>query len=273
MYKILKHCKIKNSNIVNKRNVETGKNIVVPTKNIRNIGIIAHIDAGKTTCTERLLYLTGTTSSVGDVDDGNTVTDFMELERERGITIQSAAVTSFWKDHRINLIDTPGHVDFTLEVERCLRVLDGAVTVLDASAGVQAQTLTVWKQANKFRLPCVFFINKMDKIGADHIKSMESIENKLGQRVCALIVPTFTDSKLTGLVNLLERKSLDLTNPKATWISISQNERFSDELLGGREELFSRIGDVNDGFANSLLSTKDLFNFPVDTAIAALRKT
>ncbi|VDM95815.1 unnamed protein product, partial [Onchocerca ochengi] len=142
-------------------------NLDVDQKLIRNIGIIAHIDAGKTTVTERLLYLAGSTKFLGNVDSGNTVTDFMELERERGITIQSAAITLFWKKHRINLIDTPGHVDFTLEVERCLRVLDGAVTILDASAGVQAQTITVWRQAKKFSIPSVFFLNKMDKQTAD----------------------------------------------------------------------------------------------------------
>uniref|UniRef100_A0A914V411 Tr-type G domain-containing protein n=1 Tax=Plectus sambesii TaxID=2011161 RepID=A0A914V411_9BILA len=132
-------------------------------KLIRNIGIIAHIDAGKTTTTERMLFLAGATKRAGDVDSGDTVTDFMEQERERGITIQSAAITFYWKQHRINLIDTPGHVDFTVEVERCLRVLDGAVTVLDASAGVEAQTLTVWRQATKFALPSIAFLNKMDK--------------------------------------------------------------------------------------------------------------
>uniref|UniRef100_A0AC34Q8A7 Tr-type G domain-containing protein n=1 Tax=Panagrolaimus sp. JU765 TaxID=591449 RepID=A0AC34Q8A7_9BILA len=198
MYRVL--LKVKNNSLFSKRFVETAKYPIVPVEDIRNIGIIAHIDAGKTTVTERLLFLTGQTSIVGDVDDGNTVTDFMDLERERGITIQSAAVTSFWKNHRINLIDTPaavtsfwnnhrinlidtpGHVDFTLEVERCLRVLDGAVAVLDASAGVQAQTLTVWRQANKFRVPCVFFVNKMDKIGASFQKSLDSIQNRLNQR-------------------------------------------------------------------------------------------
>uniref|UniRef100_UPI00398EB1C9 ribosome-releasing factor 2, mitochondrial-like isoform X2 n=1 Tax=Pristiophorus japonicus TaxID=55135 RepID=UPI00398EB1C9 len=133
---------------------------------IRNIGIMAHIDAGKTTTTERILYYAGYTRALGDVDDGDTVTDFMAQERERGITIQSAAVTFDWKTHRVNLIDTPGHVDFTVEVERSLRVLDGAVAVFDASAGVEAQTLTVWRQADKHHVPRICFLNKMDKPSA-----------------------------------------------------------------------------------------------------------
>nr|XP_033785178.1 ribosome-releasing factor 2, mitochondrial isoform X2 [Geotrypetes seraphini] len=150
-----------------------------PVSKIRNIGIMAHIDAGKTTTTERMLYYSGYTRTLGDVDDGDTVTDFMAEERERGITIQSAAVTFDWNDHRINLIDTPGHVDFTVEVERSLRVLDGAVAVFDASAGVEAQTLTVWRQANKHQIPRICFLNKMDKTGASLSYCIDSIKQKL----------------------------------------------------------------------------------------------
>lgn len=143
---------------------------------IRNIGIIAHIDAGKTTTTERILYYTGVTHKIGDIDEGNTVMDWMEQEKERGITIVSAATTAFWKqtqgsqtgvEHRINIIDTPGHVDFTAEVERSLRVLDGGITVLDAEEGVQSQSETVWRQADKYKVPRICFVNKMDKLGAD----------------------------------------------------------------------------------------------------------
>uniref|UniRef100_A0A3P8XAH7 Elongation factor G2 n=1 Tax=Esox lucius TaxID=8010 RepID=A0A3P8XAH7_ESOLU len=160
--------------------VKSPRSVVNPDiSKIRNIGIMAHIDAGKTTTTERMLYYSGYTRALGDVDDGDTVTDFMVQERERGITIQSAAVTFDWKQHRINLIDTPGHVDFTLEVERALRVLDGAVAVFDASAGVEAQTLTVWRQAQKHNVPCICFLNKMDKPGASLHFSIESIKKKL----------------------------------------------------------------------------------------------
>uniref|UniRef100_A0AAZ3P4D7 Elongation factor G2 n=1 Tax=Oncorhynchus tshawytscha TaxID=74940 RepID=A0AAZ3P4D7_ONCTS len=162
---------------------------------IRNIGIMAHIDAGKTTTTERMLYYSGYTRALGDVDDGDTVTDFMVQERERGITIQSAAVTFDWKKHRINLIDTPGHVDFTLEVERALRVLDGAVAVFDASAGVEAQTLTVWRQAEKHHVPCICFLNKMDKPGASLHFSIESIKKKLKANPVLLQVDNILNSK------------------------------------------------------------------------------
>ncbi|XP_064592947.1 ribosome-releasing factor 2, mitochondrial isoform X2 [Zonotrichia leucophrys gambelii] len=160
---------------------------------IRNIGIMAHIDAGKTTTTERMLYYSGYIRTLGDVDDGDTVTDFMAQERERGITIQSAAVTFDWKDYRINLIDTPGHVDFTVEVERCLRVLDGAVAVFDASAGVEAQTLTVWRQADKHQIPRICFLNKMDKNRASFTYAVESIKQKLKTKPLLLQVADLDD--------------------------------------------------------------------------------
>uniref|UniRef100_A0A673CBM5 Elongation factor G2 n=1 Tax=Sphaeramia orbicularis TaxID=375764 RepID=A0A673CBM5_9TELE len=173
---------------------------------IRNIGIMAHIDAGKTTTTERMLYYSGYIRALGDVDDGDTVTDFMAQERERGITIQSAAVTFDWKSHRINLIDTPGHVDFTLEVERALRVLDGAVAVFDASAGVEAQTLTVWRQAEKHHVPCICFLNKMDNLGF----SIQSIRDKLKANPVLLQTPIGSGKNFTGVVDLI-------TNQKLIW--------------------------------------------------------
>jgi len=156
-----------------------------PLDRIRNIGIIAHIDAGKTTTTERILFYTGKTYKIGDIDEGTTVTDWMEQERERGITIVSAAITTLWKDTRINLIDTPGHVDFTAEVERSLRVLDGGVIVLDSSSGVQSQTETVWRQANKYQVPLIAFSNKMDVVGADFHGTIQSARDKLGANAIA----------------------------------------------------------------------------------------
>ena len=150
-----------------------------PLEDIRNIAIIAHIDAGKTTTTERILYYTGHTYKIGDVDEGTAVMDWMKQEKERGITITAAATTCYWHDHRINIIDTPGHVDFTAEVERCLRVLDGGVVVFDAVAGVEAQSEAVWRQADRYNVPRICFINKMDRIGADFERSISMIEQRL----------------------------------------------------------------------------------------------
>ena len=150
-----------------------------PLERIRNIAIIAHIDAGKTTVTERMLYYTGLTYKIGQVDEGTAVMDWMEQERERGITITSAAITCYWQEHRINIIDTPGHVDFTAEVERCLRVLDGGVVVFDGVAGVEAQSETVWRQADRYRVPRICFVNKMERTGADFHRTISMIEERL----------------------------------------------------------------------------------------------
>ncbi|MCG7201837.1 MAG: GTP-binding protein, partial [Candidatus Phytoplasma mali] len=152
----------------------------------RNIGIIAHIDAGKTTTTERILFHTGKIHKIGETHDGASQMDWMEQEQERGITITSAATTAFWKDHRINIIDTPGHVDFTVEVSRSLRVLDGAVTVIDAQAGVEPQTETVWRQASEYKVPRVIFVNKMDKVGADFAYAIETLKQRLGVHASAI---------------------------------------------------------------------------------------
>ncbi|XP_040914848.1 ribosome-releasing factor 2, mitochondrial isoform X1 [Toxotes jaculatrix] len=230
---------------------------------IRNIGIMAHIDAGKTTTTERMLYYSGYTRALGDVDDGDTVTDFMAQERERGITIQSAAVTFDWKSHRINLIDTPGHVDFTLEVERALRVLDGAVAVFDASAGVEAQTLTVWRQAEKHHIPCVCFLNKMDKPAASLSFSIESIKQKLKANPLLLQIPVGSGKSFTGVVDLL-------TNQKLIWklrsvgddgrtfeskpLDQSDEPELLQEVSEARTALIEQVADLDDEFAELLLT-------------------
>ncbi len=174
----------------------------------RNIGIMAHIDAGKTTTTERILYYTGRSHKIGEVHDGAATMDWMEQEQERGITITSAATTCFWQDKRINIIDTPGHVDFTIEVERSLRVLDGAVGVIDANAGVEPQTETVWRQGDKYNVPRMIFINKMDKLGADFYKSVESIEDRLGATALCLQIPIGAESEFAGLVDLIKMKAV-----------------------------------------------------------------
>jgi elongation factor G len=174
---------------------------------VRNIGIIAHIDAGKTTVTERLLYYTGRTYKIGDVDDGTTVMDFMDQERERGITISSAATTCYWLVHRVNIIDTPGHVDFTAEVERSLRVLDGGVVVFDSVAGVQPQSETVWRQANKYHVPRICFVNKMDRVGANFTRTVDMIRKILGAKALPIHLPLGEEKSFEGMIDLIENKA------------------------------------------------------------------
>ncbi|NBX83962.1 elongation factor G, partial [bacterium] len=181
---------------------------ITDLKKLRNIGICAHIDAGKTTTTERILYYTGVTHKIGEVHDGETVMDYMVQERERGITITSAATTCHWKDCRINIIDTPGHVDFTIEVERSLRVLDGAVVLFDGVAGVQPQSETVWRQADRYKVPRMCFINKMDRVGANYDKAVQSIVEKLNGRPVMFNYPVGAEDKLLGVVDLIEQKAL-----------------------------------------------------------------
>ncbi|XP_070213536.1 ribosome-releasing factor 2, mitochondrial isoform X2 [Bos mutus] len=231
-----------------------------PIAKIRNIGIMAHIDAGKTTTTERILYYSGYTRSLGDVDDGDTVTDFMAQERERGITIQSAAVTFDWKGYRINLIDTPGHVDFTLEVERCLRVLDGAVAVFDASAGVEAQTLTVWRQADKHKVPRICFLNKMDKIGASFNYAVESIREKLKAKPLLLQLPVGEGKAFKGVVDVVRTEKL-LWNPNSDdgkdferkpLLEMS-DPKLLKEATEARNALIEQVADLDDEFADLVL--------------------
>src|ERR1700726_3538816 len=171
-------------------------------QNTRNIGIMAHIDAGKTTTTERILYYTGKTYKIGEVHDGAATMDYMEQEQERGITITSAAPTCFWGGKRLNIIDTPGHVDFTIEVERSLRVLDGAVCVLDGNQGVEPQTETVWGQADKYNVPRIVFVNKMDKMGADFSRCVEEINTKVGGRPVCVQLPIGSESSFKGIIDL-----------------------------------------------------------------------
>jgi elongation factor G len=178
-----------------------------PLEKIRNIGIIAHIDAGKTTVTERMLFYTGRTYKIGEVDFGTAVMDWMEQERERGITITAAATTCYWQEHRINIIDTPGHVDFTAEVERSLRVLDGGVVVFDGVAGVEAQSETVWRQANRYMVPRICFINKMDRVGANFQRTLTMIEQRLKARPLPIQMPMGSGESFSGVIDLVEKKA------------------------------------------------------------------
>ena len=179
-----------------------------PLDKVRNIGIIAHIDAGKTTTTERILYYTGRIHKIGEVHDGATTTDWMPQERERGITITAAATYCQWRDCQINIIDTPGHVDFTAEVERSLRVLDGAVVCFDGVQGVEPQSETVWRQADKYKVPRIAYINKMDRTGADFYMSYDSIRKLLGANACAIQLPIGAEADFVGVIDLIEMKAL-----------------------------------------------------------------
>ncbi|MFM7607909.1 MAG: GTP-binding protein, partial [Alphaproteobacteria bacterium] len=179
-----------------------------PLDRIRNIGITAHIDAGKTTTTERILYYTGKSHKIGEVHEGNTTTDYMDQERERGITITSAAVTAVWNDHRINIIDTPGHIDFNIEVNRSLRVLDGAVFIIEGVAGVQPQSETNWRLADRYNVPRIIFINKLDRTGADFYRAAETLTEKLGINWVALQLPIGIEDTFQGIVDLVEMKAL-----------------------------------------------------------------
>ena len=210
-----------------------------PLNRYRNIGIMAHIDAGKTTTTERILYYTGRSHKIGEVHDGAATMDWMEQEQERGITITSAATTAFWKDHRINVIDTPGHVDFTVEVERCLRVLDGAVAVFDGVAGVEPQSETVWRQADKYEVPRICFVNKMDRIGADMFRCVEMIKTRLGAVPLVMAFPIGVESDLIGLVDVLKQKAIIWANDDLG--ASFKEEEIPAELKAKAEELYAAL--------------------------------
>ncbi len=239
---------------------------------LRNIGIMAHIDAGKTTLTERILFYTGVSHRMGDVDSGNTSTDWMVQERERGITIQSAAVTCQWKDHRINIIDTPGHVDFTMEVERSLRVLDGAVAVFTAVEGVQSQSETVWKQAERYHVPRLAFINKMDRTGANFEAAVKSIRDRLGANAVPFQLPIGSAETFVGVVDLVRQVSLTWTQGDELGTSFVEgpvSEEMADEVAEAREVLFDAICAEDDALMEAYLEGEPL---DPQALIAAARK-
>ncbi|HBB76480.1 MAG: translation elongation factor G [Candidatus Levybacteria bacterium RIFOXYA1_FULL_41_10] len=236
---------------------------------VRNIGIIAHIDAGKTTTTERILYYTGKTHKIGDIDEGTTVMDWMKEERERGITIVSAATTAFWTptaglykgvEYRFNIIDTPGHVDFTAEVERSLRVLDGGITVLDAEEGVQSQSETVWRQADKYKVPRICFVNKMDKLGADFLATVKSIEDKLGANTAIMVLPIGAEQTYVGNVDLLTRKAYrwgsDELGAKYD-VTSDIPEDLKDQVEKYRHKLIEKISETDDKLLDKYLSGEE----------------
>ncbi len=234
-------------------------NRIVPQDRVRNIGIIAHIDAGKTTTTERILFYTGKSYKIGDIDDGDTQMDWMEQEKERGITIVSAATTTFWNGTRINLIDTPGHVDFTAEVERSLRVLDGAVTVLDAEETVQSQTETVWRQADKYRVPRIIFVNKIDKLGANFEGTIKAVIDRLGANPAVMAYPIGAENLFKGVVLLLERKAIiwhgDETGAKFTEQEVPADMK--DLVETWRTKLIEQISETDDALLTKFLNGEE----------------
>ncbi len=242
-----------------------------PLERTRNIGIMAHIDAGKTTTTERILFYTGITYKIGEVHEGTAVMDWMEQEQERGITITSAATTCFWKDHRINIIDTPGHVDFTVEVERSLRVLDGAVAVFDAVSGVEPQSETVWRQADKYRVPRVCFVNKMDRIGADFKACLEQIESKLQGNPVAIQLPIGAEDRFKGVVDLIGMRSLTYKDETmgADYIVGEIPADMMGEAQAYREKLIEKVSEADDKLLEKYLAGEAI---SVAEIKAALRK-
>ena len=241
-----------------------------PLEKTRNIGIMAHIDAGKTTTTERVLYYTGRIHKIGETHDGASQMDWMEQEQERGITITSAATTAHWKGHRINIIDTPGHVDFTVEVERSLRVLDGAVTVLDSKAGVEPQTETVWRQATTYGVPRIVFSNKMDATGADFIMSLESIGKRLGANAVALQLPIGAESEFEGIIDLLKMKALYFEGAEGQEVVEKEiPEEYQAQAAEYHEKLLEAAASFDDDLLMQVLEGEEP---AVEDVKAAIRK-
>ncbi|MBR1908319.1 elongation factor G [bacterium] len=248
-----------------------------PLERTRNIGIAAHIDAGKTTTTERILFYTGKTHKIGEVHDGAAVTDFMDQERERGITIQSAAVTAYWKDHQLNIIDTPGHVDFTVEVERSLRVLDGEIAVFCAVGGVQSQSETVWRQANRYEVPRIVFVNKMDRTGADFYRVLEQIRTRLRANAFAIQLPVGAEDQMRGIIDLIEMKAELYRDDLGKQIDVFELDAcdeipqdLKDKAHQFREELVEAIASEDDTLMEKYCEDPDSITIPELKAV--LRK-
>jgi elongation factor G len=241
-----------------------------PLENTRNIGIMAHIDAGKTTTTERILYYTGRTHKMGEVHEGAAVMDWMEQEQERGITITSAATACEWTDHRINIIDTPGHVDFTVEVERSLRVLDGAIAVFDSVAGVEPQSETVWRQADKYGVPRIAFINKMDRIGADFAGSVETIKDRLGANPLPIQLPIGSEDQLRGIVDLIGNKAIVYKDELGTDFELEDvPDEMADEVEEARTAMLEACADYDDELMEMYLDEQEI---PHERIVNSLRQ-
>ena len=243
----------------------------VPLEKTRNIGIMAHIDAGKTTTTERILFYTGITYKIGEVHDGAATMDWMEQEQERGITITSAATTCSWLDHRVNIIDTPGHVDFTAEVERSLRVLDGAVAVFDAVGGVEPQSETVWRQADKYKVPRIAFVNKLDRVGADFDRCISMMVSRLKANPIAIQLPWGAEADLKGIIDLVKMKGILYAdeNLGADYEEVDIPAELQDEADAAREKLMEAIAETDEDLLEKYLGGEEISE---DEIRDALRK-
>ncbi len=242
-----------------------------PIERVRNIGIMAHIDAGKTTTTERILYYTGITYKIGEVHEGTATMDWMAQEQERGITITSAATTCFWRNHRINIIDTPGHVDFTVEVERSLRVLDGAVAVFCAVGGVEPQSETVWRQADKYRVPRIAFINKMDRVGADYRRVLVEMGERLGAQPLLLQLPLGAEDRFHGVVDLIEQRALvwDKDVLGADYRVEAIPEELQEQARAERDKLLETLADHDERLMDAYLNGKEIEPAQIREAVRA----
>src|SRR5512143_3286612 len=230
-----------------------------PLEKYRNIGIIAHIDAGKTTTTERIMFYTGKTHRIGSVDDGTTVTDWMVQERERGITIVSAAVSAEWKGYQINIIDTPGHIDFTAEVQRSLRVLDGGVVIFDAVQGVEPQSETVWRQADRYIVPRICFVNKMDRVGASFERTNQSIIDRLGANPIAMQLPIGSEAGFKGAIDLLEMQGVIWEDDLGKDHKISESpEEMKKAAEEARDVMVERIAELDDHLTVKFLEAQQI---------------
>lgn len=239
-------------------------------ENTRNIGIMAHIDAGKTTTTERILFYTGRIHKIGETHEGASQMDWMEQEQERGITITSAATTAQWKGHRVNIIDTPGHVDFTVEVERSLRVLDGAVTVLDAQSGVEPQTETVWRQATTYGVPRIVFVNKMDKIGANFLYSVDTLHDRLQANAHAIQLPMGAEDQFNGIIDLVEMKAVFYANDLGTEITDGEiPDEYKDQAEEYRNKLIEAVAELDEDLMMKYLEGEEI---TVEELKAGIRK-
>jgi elongation factor G len=241
----------------------------VELTDVRNIGIMAHIDAGKTTTTERILYYTGRSHKIGEVHDGTAVMDWMEQEQERGITITSAATTCFWKDKKINIIDTPGHVDFTVEVERSLRVLDGVIAVFCAVGGVEPQSETVWRQADKYRIPRIAFVNKMDRVGANYERCISMIEDRLGANPVPVQIPVGKEAEFTGIIDLVKEKMLTFSEHSLGQEVVEQDipAEYIEESTAARLALLEKLADFDEGVMEKYLSDTSVSATEIYTAL------